>query len=127
MSGMGYVPPVAGDYDMAQNLGLRVYVMLFETFGGFGPDVTSLLKLAAAQVDNRLSHAQYDETTWSARTWMSFSCQRISVALHTAVAWELATAYEARSHTVANDPRTWAGGRLGRLPCLACAVPSWVV
>ena len=46
--------PVAGDYDMAQNLGLRVYVMLFETLGGFGPDVTSLLKLAAAQVDNRL-------------------------------------------------------------------------
>ena len=57
-----------------------------------------------------------DETTWShldTRLKECLSgdrCQRISVALHTAVAWVLATAYEPRSHTVANDPRGWVAG-----------------
>ena len=31
-------------------------------------------------------------TTWSARTWTSFTMQRISCALMVAVAWELAGA-----------------------------------
>ena len=28
-------------------------------------------------------------TTWSARSWLSFSAQKVSVALHRAVAYEL--------------------------------------
>ena len=35
---------------------------------------------------NRLTAAEYDETTWSARTWLSFVFQRLSVAVHKAVA-----------------------------------------
>ena len=31
---------------------------------------------------NRLTAAEYDETTWSARTWLSFVFQRLSVAVH---------------------------------------------
>ena len=41
---------------------------------------------------NRLSKSDYDETTWSARTWSSFSAQKISVALHRAAALEIARA-----------------------------------
>ena len=47
---------------------------------------------AGAEVENRLSHAQYDATTWSARTWMSYSTQQLSVSLQLAVAWEAAKA-----------------------------------
>ena len=36
--------------------------------------------------------AEFDATTWSARTWTSFTMQRISCALMVAVAWELAAA-----------------------------------
>ena len=36
--------------------------------------------------------AEFDATTWSARTWTSFTMQRISCALMVAVAWELAGA-----------------------------------
>ena len=38
---------------------------------------------------NKLSRSQYDETTWSARTWMSYQTQRLSVCLHKEVAFEL--------------------------------------
>ena len=62
-----------------------------------------------AEVSNRLTKTQYDETTWSARTWMAFMTQRISVALHTAVAHEAALVYNARAHAVAGDPRNGGG------------------
>ena len=38
---------------------------------------------------NKLSRTHYDETTWGARTWMSFQMQRQSACLHKAVAFEL--------------------------------------
>ena len=44
----------------------------------------------------------YDETTWSARTWLSFVSQRISVAAQLAAAQEVA---EALGLAVAADPR----------------------
>ena len=72
--------------------GCQVEVLLFETFGGFSQPVVNLLKRAAAEGDNRLTATQYDETTWSARTWMSFAAQQISVAAHRAAMWELAQA-----------------------------------
>ena len=50
-----------------------------------------LLSRAAAAVGNRLSKVQYEqEASWSTRTWLSLQSQRISVTLHTAVAWEIA-------------------------------------
>ena len=91
-----------GDYDKARTLGLHVYVLLFETLGGFSPDVVKVLSLAAAEVDNRLTRAQYDETTWSARKYLPFAMQRISVAAHLAMAQEVA---EALGLSVAADPR----------------------
>ena len=46
--------------------------------------------------------SEYDETTWSARTWMTFVAQRISVALQLSSAQEVA---EALGLSVAADPR----------------------
>ena len=43
-----------------------------------------------------------DETTWSARTWMTFVAQRISVAVQLSSAQEVA---EALGLSVAADPR----------------------
>ena len=35
---------------------------------------------------------QYEqEASWSTRSWLSLQSQRISVALHTAAAWEIAS------------------------------------
>lgn len=88
-TGNGYVAEKAGDYAGALALEHRVWVLLFETLGGFSPDVVKWLRYTAHAVHNKLSRTQYDETTWGARTWMSFQTQRLSVCLHKAVAFEL--------------------------------------
>ena len=42
-------------------------------------------------MQNKLSKKQYeDEVSWSTRTWSALMAQRMSVALHLAVAWEIA-------------------------------------
>ena len=74
--------------------GVKVEPLLFETFGGFGPDVVRLLRLAADTRGNKLRGSEYDATTWAARTWLSYATQRLACALARAVAWELATAME---------------------------------
>ena len=51
---------------------------------------------------NKLTSSEYDETTWSARTWLSFVSQRLSVATQLAAAQEVA---EALGLSVAADPR----------------------
>ena len=75
-----------------------------ETLGGFSPDVVALLKELAEERQNRLSTGEYmyDQTTWAARTWMSFTTQKLSVALHRAVAMEIGLAL---GLSVAADPR----------------------
>ena len=61
----------------------------FETFGGFGKGVRALLRQAADQLSNKLSHAQHlDEVTWTTKNWHGLQMQRLSVVLHTAVAWQ---------------------------------------
>ena len=69
---------------------------------------------AAAEVSNKLSSNQYDETTWSARSWMAFASQQLSVAVQLAVADEISDSYDARCLACAGgDPRRWrvtAGG-----------------
>ena len=80
-----------GDYEHALALGNIVSVLLFETFGGFGAGVEALLGNLAEAVDNRLTPEQYDLTTWSARNWMAYQSQRLSVRLHTAVAHQIRT------------------------------------
>ena len=109
-TGEGYVAPVPGDYAKALDGGLGVVPMLFETLGGFSPDFVQMLLAASAEVENKLSHAQYDEATWSTRTWLSFATQRISVALHTAVAWEITVALDGRGHAASGDPRGRVSG-----------------
>ena len=68
-----------------------VRCLLFSVFGGFSPAVCTLLNqgLRGARRQNRLQKAEYDATTWSARTWLSFSVQKLSVALHRAAAFEV--------------------------------------
>ena len=69
-----------------------VRVLLFESFGVFAPDVVQLLRDLADERQNRLNKAEYELTTWAARTWLSFSSQKLSVALHRATALEIAHA-----------------------------------
>ena len=50
----------------------------------------SALQRAADWRQNKLTSSEYDETTWSARTWLSFVSQRLSVATQLAAAQEVA-------------------------------------
>ncbi|EOD26752.1 Hypothetical protein EMIHUDRAFT_236560 [Emiliania huxleyi CCMP1516] len=70
--------------------GLRsIRLFDFEAFGGFGKEVRSTLREAANQLSNKLSHAQHlDEVTWTTKNWHGLQMQRLSVVLHTAVAWQ---------------------------------------
>ena len=86
----GHVSASPADYADALSKGHTVIPLLFETFGGFSPAAMRLLRRLRDQVSNTLSHAQYEETTWSARSWMAFQAQKISVALHLAAALEIA-------------------------------------
>ena len=56
-------------------------------------------------VKNKLNHAQYDLTTWSARSWLSFQTQQLSVKLHITCAWEIATELGFAAVTAVADPR----------------------
>ena len=51
---------------------------------------------------NKLRGSEYDDTTWSARSWTVYASQRLSCALMRAVAFELAHALALSS---ARDPR----------------------
>jgi hypothetical protein len=104
-TGAGYVAPKDGDYARPLRDGLEVVAMLFETMGGFSSDFFELLKRAGAEVSNRLTATQYGETTWSARSWMAFASQQISVALHLAVAHGIQSAFDARGVSAGGDPR----------------------
>ena len=101
-TGVGYVSPKDGDYARAEALGLRVVLMLVETFGGLGPALVEELRKGAEWRANKLSASEYDETTWSARTFMAFTTQRLSVAVQYSAAQEVA---EALGLSVAADPR----------------------
>ena len=80
---------------------------------GVSAPVVELLQKAGAEVENRLSHAQYDATTWSARTWMSYSTQQLSVSLQLAVAWEAAKAMGVPGLGAGRDVRAIAGSGSG--------------
>ena len=76
--------------------------LLVETFGGLSPALMRELRAAAKWRSNKLTSSEYDETTWSARTWLTFVAQRLSVAVQLSVAQEAA---EALGLSVAADPR----------------------
>ena len=52
----------------------------------------AVLHELAKERDNKLTPAEYEETTWSARSWTTFAAQKISVALHYAAAFEISMA-----------------------------------
>ena len=65
--------------------------------------VWALACLTHGRTINLEVHAgEYDAATWAARSWMSFSTQQLSVALHRATALEIATAL---GLSAAADPR----------------------
>ena len=99
-TGDGYVAPIDGAYKRAQACGVLVEELLVETFGGLGEHLVRLLQEAAEHRNNQLSAAEYDETTWAARTWLSFAHQRLSVAVHKAVINE-AKSYTTRAPRLA--------------------------
>ena len=80
-TGAGYVAPVKGDYDRAQQAGVELDLLLVEPSGACGPRLRELLKQAAEARDNKLTSSEYDETTWAARSWLTFVRQRISCAI----------------------------------------------
>ena len=47
------------------------------TFGGCAPPLMSALQRAADWRQSKLTSSEYDETAWSARTWLSFVSQRL--------------------------------------------------
>ena len=67
-----------------------------------GPPISALRALRRDWRQSKLTSSEYDETTWSARTWLSFVSQRLSVATQLAAAQEVA---EALGLSVAADPR----------------------
>ena len=103
-TGAGRVPETAGDYSHARSNGIRVIPLLFEVFGGWSPEVEQLFQEAIEVRTNKLTAREYEETTWSARSWYSFAKQQISVALHRAVAWEIGGALRIAARAGA-DPR----------------------
>ena len=83
---------VAGDYAAARTRGVESKALLFETFGGFGPEVCALLKEASEARKNKLTAREYDEATWATRSFGVFAEQQIAVALQVGVATEIAQA-----------------------------------
>ena len=96
-----------GQYERAEASGLEVQALLFEVWGGFSPAVLDLLRRAAEERGDKLRKAEYDEATWSTRTWTAFAAQRVACALVRAVSTEVA---HALSLTTARDPRAKLGG-----------------
>ena len=94
----GYVAPFPGDYARAQKAGVEARALLVEPSGACGPELVQLLKDAAESRSNKLTSSEYDETTWSARTWLTFVRQRISLASSHEIA-------QALGMSVATDPR----------------------
>ena len=48
-----------------------------------------LLRKLSDEISNRLSHTQYDQTSWSARNWRTYQTQRLSVVLQLAAVEEI--------------------------------------
>ena len=87
-------------YARAQKAGVQVDALLVEPSSACGPRLTELLVEAAEARSNKLTSSEYDETTWSARTWRANASR--SRSIHFAAAKEIA---EALKMTMATDSR----------------------
>ena len=96
-TGAGYVGRVqeAGLRPRAVALGhTDLLMLLFETYGGWraSEPVVRLFRRMQDKVRNKLTKRQYEnEVSWSTSTWLALQAQRLSVAVHIASAWEIAT------------------------------------
>jgi len=92
-TGTGYVAYKKPDYEHALSRSdADVLMFLFETFGGWSEPVVRLFRRMKDKVRNKLTKRQYEhEVSWSTSTWLALQAQRLSVALHIASAWEIAT------------------------------------
>ena len=65
---------------------------LRDLFGGWSEPVVRLFRRMQDKVRNKLTKRQYEnEVSWSTSTWLALQSQRLSVAVHIAAAWEIAT------------------------------------
>ena len=92
-TGTGYVAYKKPDYEHALSRSdADVLMFLFETLGGWSEPVVRLFRRMKDKVRNKLTKRQYEhEVSWSTSTWLALQAQRLSVALHIASAWEIAT------------------------------------
>ena len=64
--------------------------LLVEVWWGLGESTDGLIRKAAEQRANRLTHAEFErEATWATRKYVPFVMQRISVAVQIAAATEI--------------------------------------
>ena len=104
-TGTGTVEAVKGQYTDAEGK-CRVEALLFEEFGAMSAGVEGLLMRVAEVAGRKLTWWQYDlQTSWSAREWMPFALQRLSVQLWVALADEAqrAIGWLVRRHAAARD------------------------
>ena len=86
--------------------------MTVNLFGGKQATLTLChLAKGAEWRANKLSASEYDETTWSARTFMAFTTQRLSVAVQ----------YSAAQEEGGRGARPVGGGR----PTSGALPPRW--
>ena len=92
-TGAGYVAYKKPDYAHALSRSDTDLLMLFfETYGGWSEPVVRLFRRMQDKVRNKLTKRQYEnEVSWSTSTWLALQAQRLSVAVHIASAWEIAT------------------------------------
>ena len=63
------------------------------------------------KVRNKLTQWQYEnEVSWSTSTWLALQAQRLSVAVHLASAWEIATEMQQLAGGVGAAPSSDEGG-----------------
>ena len=112
-TGTGTVEAVKGQYTDAEGK-CRVEALLFEEFGAMSAGVEELLMRVAKVAGRKLTWWQYDQTSWSAREWMPFALQRLSVQLWTALADEAQRAKGRPKTAWPTKPR--CGGRRRGMP-----------
>ena len=110
-TGTGTVEAVKGQYTDAEGK-CHVEALLFEEFGAMSAGVEELLMRVAEVAGRKLTWWQYDQTSWSAREWMPFALQRLSVQLWVALADEAQRAIGAASRD-REGPRGNASGMGG--------------
>ena len=68
--------------------GHKVFALIHETYGGFGPGCVALLYQLGREHGASLG-ADHHSAPWCARSFRSLHAMKISVAIHTAAAEEI--------------------------------------